>query len=75
MADENDKSKILEITKALLLPLIIALVGGGFSYFQHQSRIEKQYLDRIATLLEDLASKESTTKALAITYMRGISST
>ena len=72
MADQNNRSKALEITKALLLPLIIALVGGSFSFFQHQSQIEKQYLDRIATLLEDLASDDSTKKALAITYMRAL---
>ena len=43
----------------ILIPIIIAVFGWVFSQRQQEVEIQKQYLDRVALLMEDLAGKDS----------------
>ena len=65
---KND-SNFLRNLSGLLIPIVIALVGGLFTLWQHEAEMQKQYLDRVAILLEDLASENPKKRTLAIAYM------
>ena len=72
MSESSNSKSIWDLAKGIstiLIPILIATFGWFFSKQQHQVEIEKQYLDRVASLLEDLANKDSKKRALAITYM------
>jgi len=72
MSKSTGDGNFLDLSKGIatiLIPIIIAVFGWVFSQRQQEVEIQKQYLDRVALLMEDLAGKDSKKRALAIAYM------
>jgi len=72
MSKSTSDRSFWELSKGIatiLIPVSIAVLGWVFSQHQQEVEMQKQYLDRVALLLEDLAGKDSKKRALAIAYL------
>lgn len=52
---------------------MVAIIGGIFTCIQNESNLRRHYLERVALLIDDLASQDKTKKSLAIAYMKYLS--